>query len=38
MFKDQQILAETLTISYYLSGGLSIEVEDITKDVKLFKN
>ncbi|MFA7378863.1 MAG: class I tRNA ligase family protein [Bacteroidia bacterium] len=33
-----QILAETLTISDSLSGGVSIEVEDITTDVKLFKN
>lgn len=33
-----QILAETLTISDSLSGGVSIEVEDITTDVKLLKN
>lgn len=31
-----QILAETLTISDSLSGGVSIEVEDITTDVKLL--
>ncbi len=31
-----QILAETLTISDSVSGGVSIEVEDITTDVKLL--
>lgn len=33
-----QILAETLTISDSVSDGVSIEVEDITTDVKLLKN